>query len=257
MAVTVHPERVSRGLDDARMDEVGVDTTAVGEALEASDLQQIRAWLMAYCGRFGGSQADCEDIVQETLLRTLPLLTRVRQHPNWRGYLCLTAKRIWIDNARRTHAAEANLQRRDVSAQTPPFATDLTDAMNALSHHLSDTQVRVFLLCEAFEYRAAEVAQLLQTSESAVKSVLHRARQQLHQVRSEIQHGNTPTPAEPVGRTDLQGLYVEAVALGDPTLLLRILQRSMQHKGHRTGMGRAKALANRRRILVLPAIRAA
>ncbi|HEY8236570.1 MAG TPA: sigma-70 family RNA polymerase sigma factor [Gaiellaceae bacterium] len=170
------------------------------------ELEQHRAELTAYCYRMLGSPFEAEDAVQETLLRAWRGLDRFEGRAALRSWLYRIATNVCFDmlNARERRArpmdlgparepVESNLNALpEVTWIEPVPATALAaesdPAEVAVAHetirlafvaalqHLPPRQRAVLILCEVLRWKAAEVADLLETSVASVNSALQRAR---------------------------------------------------------------------------------
>ncbi|MFF2018306.1 RNA polymerase sigma factor [Paenibacillus sp. NPDC058177] len=147
----------------------------------------LQAALKRYCLSLTQSPWDAEDLAQDTWIKVLSYLQKA-EHRNIEALLLRTARNTWIDTVRRkmTFARILGLQ--------PPAAEGMEDsctagteaAFQALLEHLSPLQRTVFLLRDVLGHSALEAAELLNTTEGAVKAALHRARQSLPDVRKEL-----------------------------------------------------------------------
>src|SRR6476619_2457166 len=170
------------------------------------ELEQHRAELTAYCYRMLGSPFEAEDAVQETLLRAWRGLDRFEGRAALRSWLYRIATNVCFDmlNARERRArpmdlgparepVESNLNALpEVTWIEPVPATALAvesdPAEVAVAHetirlafvaalqHLPPRPRAVLILCEVLRWKAAEVAELLDTSVASVNSALQRAR---------------------------------------------------------------------------------
>jgi RNA polymerase sigma-70 factor (ECF subfamily) len=143
----------------------------------------LRADLHRYCRRLTGNLWDAEDLVQETLLRAFSRLGQVHHEvANPRAYLLRTATHGWIDALRRRSAE------REAQGELPGPAPQggvgpglLRDAGSALLGRLAPQERAAVLLKDLFDFRLEEIAELLGTSNGAVKSALHRGRERLRE----------------------------------------------------------------------------
>jgi RNA polymerase sigma-70 factor, ECF subfamily len=197
-------------------------------------LEQYRVELTAYCYRMLGS-ADAEDAVQETFVRAWRGYERFEGRSALRSWLYRIATNVCLDmlDARKRRARPMdlgpagepiveNLRTPDQLWIEPmPDGRILSEgdpadvvagresvrlAFVAALQQLPPRQRAVLILCEVLRWKAAEVAELLETSVASVNSALQRARATLE--ASEV----TPTRAASVEVADpeLLSRYVDA-----------------------------------------------
>lgn len=107
--------------------------------------------------------------------------TRSTNHPNPEALLFRIARNTWIDIMRRkatlSRVLELDQSPTEASAEYGSF--EIEAAFQALQGHLSPLQQAVFLLRDVLGHSAMEAADILDTTEGAIKAALHRARQAL------------------------------------------------------------------------------
>jgi RNA polymerase sigma-70 factor (ECF subfamily) len=147
-------------------------------------IESHRSELNAYCSRMLGSQCDAEDAVQETLLRAWRSAEGFQGRCTLRSWLYRIATNVCIDaaqqRARRPVPTEQWTELHAQTAEPDPAELalareELRLALVAAVHHLPARQRAVLLLRDILCWRATEVAELLQTSVTAVNSALQRA----------------------------------------------------------------------------------
>ncbi|MCE7984561.1 MAG: sigma-70 family RNA polymerase sigma factor [Caldilinea sp. CFX5] len=174
--------------------------------------EPYRRALLAHCYRMLGSIQDAEDLVQESLLRAWQRRETYAGRAPVRAWLYKIATNLCLDTLaqrqRRTlpvaHQAAADLDDPiPPDVNEPIWLEPFPDALLApaemmpearfaarervdlaflvLLQQLPPRQRAVLLLRDVLEWQASEVAQLLDLSVSAVKSLLFRARQTLTQ----------------------------------------------------------------------------
>jgi RNA polymerase sigma-70 factor (ECF subfamily) len=152
-------------------------------------IEPIRPRLYRYCQKLTGSIFDAEDLLQETLLKGFGSIGSgvfVNQPaPDARAYLCRIATNAWIDTQRKRMRAEraaTMTQAEETTRETPP----LTPAAGAALFERASPQERAaVVLKDVFDFSLKEIADLIQTSEGAVKTALHRGREKLGEIATE------------------------------------------------------------------------
>jgi len=169
-------------------------------------LEQHRAELTAYCYRMLGSPFEAEDAVQETMVRAWRGLDRFERRAALRSWLYRIATNVCLDmlsgRDRRARPMDLGPAREPVESNlnalpevtwiepipTSVVAPEGDPAEVAVAHetirlafvaalqHLPPRQRAVLILCEVLRWKAAEVAELLETSVASVNSALQRAR---------------------------------------------------------------------------------
>jgi RNA polymerase sigma-70 factor (TIGR02960 family) len=231
-------------------------TARVREAAErdrfAGETERFRRELLAHCYRMVGSAHDAEEIVQETYLRAWRSYAGFEGRASIRSWLytiatnvCLTAlapRRIRILPSGLAgpggDGAPTQLEPGAVSWLEPlpdgwiaPPADDpaaaavaresVRLALIASLQHLPARQRAILILREVLAFSAAETAEILGTTTTAVKSGLQRARARLDELRPEREELLEPTDER--ARTLLDG-YIAAFERSDARLLERVLR---------------------------------
>lgn len=140
--------------------------------------------LRQYCSALTRSSWDGEDLAQETWLKVWTIVSvKEEQVQLARSYLFRTARNSWIDRIRRksTLLSKQSVEELDLPQQQLDYVAIWT-AMETLVTHLRANQRIVLLLVDILKYTAAESAELLNTTEGAVKATLHRARIKLRRL---------------------------------------------------------------------------
>ncbi len=214
--------------------------------------EPFRRELLAHCYRMLGSVDDAEDLVQETYLRAWRSYQAFEGRSSLRSWLyriatnvCLTALErrdrrplpsgiggpsddaglsigpapdgvIWLQPAPDSWASSG--------APDPAAVTSLRGSLRlaliVALQHLPPRQRAVLILRDVLDWRAAEVADLLDTTTAAVKSTLQRARAQLNAVAPA--EDGVAEPREPDARVLLEG-YMKAFENADVDALTRLL----------------------------------
>jgi RNA polymerase sigma-70 factor (ECF subfamily) len=210
-------------------------------------LEQYRVELTAYCYRMLGS-LDAEDAVQETFIRAWRGFDRFEGRSALRSWLYRIATNVCLDmlegRKRRARpmdlgpAAEPiveNLRTSDqlwiepmpdgrvVPEGDPADVVAARESVRlafvAALQELPPRQRAVLILCEVLRWKAAEVAELLETTVASVNSALQRARATLEA------SGVTPARASSVEAADPELLrrYVDAFERYDMEALTSLI----------------------------------
>lgn len=149
------------------------------------EIRHFSDGLWNYCRYLTGSPWDGEDLYQETMLKALGGLY-TRWHPvNLKSYLYRTATNAWIDYCRRE---KRNLGVLDEAGEpTEEFVDthDIEEALEKLYDLFTPRQTAVFLLMEAFQFKAEEVATIVKTTPGAVYAATNRMKKKLKKIEFE------------------------------------------------------------------------
>ena len=142
------------------------------------------------CYRMLGESTEAEDAVQETFLRIHKNLRRYDMARSFKTWLLSIASNHCIDRLRkrRMHfvslddeptAAALALRSSSPTPEQAILAGELTDAIQKLLLQLDEHYRLAVIYRYWYQYSYAEIAQEMDTTESAIKSRLHRARKKL------------------------------------------------------------------------------
>jgi len=214
------------------------------------ELEQHRRELTAYCYRMLGSPFEAEDAVQDALLRAWRSLDRFEGRAALRSWLYRIATNVCLDmlNGRERRARPMDLgpAREPVieNLDSLPEVTwiepvpdglvtpegDPADvavsretirlAFVAALQYLPPRQRAALILCEVLNWKASEVAELLETSVASVNSALQRARATLEaKGPSQAESAETLDAPDP----ELLARYVEAFERYDMEALTSLI----------------------------------
>jgi len=224
-------------------------TLALTPAFE--DLEGHRRELTGYCYRMLGSPFEAEDAVQDTLLRAWRSLDRFEGRASLRSWLYRIATNVCLDmlNGRERRARPMDLGRARspdgpigeilpevtwieplpdgavVADDADPAAVaesreSIRLAFVAALQHLPPRQRAALILCEVLHWKAAEAAELLDTSVASINSALQRARATLE--AADI-HGLASGSALGEHDRELLARYVEAFERYDMDALTALI----------------------------------
>src|SRR6185312_2827237 len=213
------------------------------------ELEQHRRELTAYCYRMLGSPFEAEDAVQDTLIRAWRSIDRFEGRSALRSWLYRIATNVCLDML---NSRERRARPMDLGPSVEPVVSNLNTlpevtwiepipqsaisdgdpaevaesretirlAFVAALQHLPPRQRAALILCEVLRWKAAEVAELLDTSVASVNSALQRARATLDQTDVV-----SAAPAQPLSDADRELLarYVEAFQAYDMDKLTALI----------------------------------
>ena len=216
-----------------------------------SRLEEHRSELTAYCYRMLASPFEAEDAVQETFIRAWRSYDRFEGRAALRSWLYRIATNVCLDmlagRERRAtpmdlgpsqapEAANLNVLPETTWIQPIPDGLVAPDgdpaevavaretirlAFVAALQHLPPRQRAVLILCEVLRWKAAEVAELLETSVASVNSALQRARATLEAGKVSA---SDPAPALDEADRELLARYVTAFERYDIDALTALIQ---------------------------------
>jgi RNA polymerase sigma-70 factor (ECF subfamily) len=205
---------------------------------------QHRRRLLAIAYRMLGSANDAEDMLQETFIRWQQSSEAGIDSPE--AFLVTIISRLCLN-----HLQSARVKREQYFGQWLPepvltgpaadFSLDsqmddsISMAFLVLLERLTPMERAVFLLREVFDYEYAEVARILEQSESNCRQVLRRARQHLKQGRPRFD-------ASPGEQDELLQKFLQASSCGDMEGLLALISTDIVL--YADGGGKATAVPN-------------
>lgn len=150
-----------------------------------NELEQALPALRRYCLSLTCNVWDSEDLFQQTLMKAWPKLQSKTSTLHIEAYLITIAKNCWIDEMRKQTNARSFISQ--LSSDESSFIGDweVEEALELLITSLPPLQRTVLLLRDVFGYSGPEVADLLSTTEGAVRVALHRARKTLSRIQSQ------------------------------------------------------------------------
>ncbi len=203
-------------------------------------LEQHRVELTAYCYRMLASPFEAEDAVQETLIRAWRSYDRFEGRAALRSWLYRIATNVCLDmlkgRERRARPIdlgpaqeplESNLNVLSEATWIQPIPDPAEVAVErdtirlafvAALQHLPPRQRAVLILCEVLHWRAAEVAELLDTTVGSVNSALQRARATL--AATDVRASDATQPVD----EELLARYVKAFEAYDVDALTALIQ---------------------------------
>lgn len=174
-----------------------------------------RSLLNGVAYRILGTAADAEDVVQEAWLRWSQVSADEVDNP--RAYLVTVVSRLAIDRLRRASAQRESY----VGEWLPEPVSDLPDAaeqaeladsvefaLMVVLETLSPLERAVFVLHEAFQLPYAQIAQVIDRTESATRQLARRARDHVRERRPRFE-------ADRAARRRITERFLQACLEGD------------------------------------------
>ncbi|MDX3571961.1 RNA polymerase sigma-70 factor [Streptomyces sp. ID05-47C] len=206
--------------------------------------EEHRSFLLGVAYRMLGRVADAEDVVQDAWLRWAAADRGDVREP--RAYLVRVVTRLALDRLARIKARNEAY----VGPWLPePYVTDFGDTVQDIAERavladsvslavlvvlesLSPLERAVFVLREAFGYPHADIAAVLDRSESAVRQLAGRARRHVDERRPRYD-------VDPVQRRELTERFLAAATEGDLEGLLDLLAPDARLVGDSGGKAKA------------------
>lgn len=212
---------------------ISLEKLSAGHEPDENSTMSLQTSLKRYCLALTQSPWEAEDLAQDTWVKALGYMktsehtkemnehnqinntdhmndtgkmnksnltsstnsTTLTNHPNPEALLLRIARNTWTDIMRRKATLSRVLEMDHSGTEEAAVhgLFEIETAFQALQKHLSPLQQAVFLLRDVFEHSGIEAAEILDTTEGAVKAALHRARQALPAVRQELLQSDGPS----------------------------------------------------------------
>jgi RNA polymerase sigma-70 factor (TIGR02960 family) len=239
--------------EDASVTERTIARARAGDEDAFRELTDpYRRELQLHVYRIVGSAQDAEDLLQETLLAAWRGLERFEGRASVRAWLYRIATNRSLDALRASRRRPEDLQRltevTEPTRQTEPiwlepypdvllegipdqapgpearYETKETIALAFIVglQHLPPQQRAVLVLRDVLGFRAGEVAEMLDTSEPSVNSLLRRARAAFQSRLPAAGRERAPLPNSKLER-DVVGSFADAVEAGDIDTVVALL----------------------------------
>ena len=140
------------------------------------EVQAMRPMLLGVARSILGSDEEAEDVVQDALLR----LWQLRDEPirNVRGFARIVVRNLCLSKVRRKQVM-VDIGKADIAEETETSNNEQIDRMMALVDALPTMQQTVLRLRHMQDMSMADIANLIGTTEAAVRQSLSRARRNI------------------------------------------------------------------------------
>jgi RNA polymerase sigma-70 factor, ECF subfamily len=161
-----------------------VEVKSTYEALVVPLLEDLRK----YCFYLTKSKWDGEDLFQETLLKSMIFFTNTEPYVDVKPFLVRVARNLWIDQCRKQQRRKLLLAQPVKTSSTDNDYVEVRSMIEWLAERFPRRNIEMWLLFQHFDYTMQEIADAMETTVSAVKSVLYRTRELLRN-RDRLKHG--------------------------------------------------------------------
>lgn len=160
-------------------------------------VQRHQGSLYAYAFKFCSQKEEAEDTVQETFLRLYAKRETLDPDKNIRAFLFRVCRNLLIDHARKMRF-ESESKEPQVDPSLPP---DEALSVRERQHHLikaletlPEHQKTAMLLRHTEELSYSEIAEIMETTVSAVESLLVRGRKRIREILARTDAAHVPAP---------------------------------------------------------------
>ncbi|MBP2324963.1 RNA polymerase sigma-70 factor (ECF subfamily) [Kibdelosporangium banguiense] len=227
--------RLGRGLTDS---EVHLQPGGAEDLEEAAAVfMKLRPRLFGIAYRMLSSASEAEDLVQEVWLRWQAYDRSTVANPG--AFLATTTTRLAINALqsarvrRETYIGPWLPEPVDTSAD-PYLGAERGEALEfaalLLMEKLTPSERAAYVLREAFDYPYSQIAEILQSTEPAVRQLVSRARKHVA--------GERRTPATPAAQRELLSTFIAAARSGDMSALEQLFAADVTSVSDGNGMVR-------------------
>jgi RNA polymerase sigma factor (sigma-70 family) len=195
-------------------------------------IEPYRSDLWNYCYKLTKSPWDAEDLVQETLLKSLSILTKVFQELNTKSYLFRIATNLWIDQHRKRKLNVIDSYHiESVNDSVSTYEFDVMEHLEFLAQHLTAKQYVAFILAEVFQFKATEVGGIIGATQASVYANLNRAREALIEIKNQAEGSNDLLKNQNVKdikeKSETVKTLLEGFRKKDPAIIASILDENI------------------------------
>jgi RNA polymerase sigma factor (sigma-70 family) len=174
--------------------------------------------LQRYCHFIARNKWDGDDIAQETYIKALKYGNQ--QEKITPALLNKIAYHHWVDMLRKRKNETVEDDLHLVNRGQTNQLDETRDSVEYLLKNFTPNQAIIFLLKEGFQYQLKEIAAMLDSTETSVKSNLHRAKKRLEKEKEEKQWNSVDSYWDEEERQQLSEIFYEALKNQDPAILI-------------------------------------
>ncbi|TVY04311.1 RNA polymerase sigma factor [Cohnella terricola] len=132
--------------------------------------------LRRYCFYLTKSKWDGEDLLQDTLLKSLVFFSHTEPLLDMKPFLMRVARNLWIDEHRKKQRRLAVLVEPPKLYHNDNDYIEVRSAIEWLAERFPRRSIEIWLLFRYFGYSMQEIADSTNSTVSAVKSIIFRTR---------------------------------------------------------------------------------
>lgn len=174
--------------------------------------------LQRYCQFLARNRWDGDDIAQETYVKALRY---GNQQKLTSALLNKIAYNHWVDSLRKRKNEEVEADPDFAHKALTNQLDETRDSVELLLKNFTPNQAVIFLLKEGFQYQLKEIAEIFHSTETSVKSNLHRAKKRLEKAKEEKQNDSVDSYWDEEERELLTEIFYEALKNQDPAILIQ------------------------------------
>ena len=204
--------------------------------MKVTDFDTERSRLTAIATRIVGSEAEADDVLQETWLR----LSRTHDIDDLPAWLTTVVTRLCLDQLRRRRtravveaAATAPVDPASADPEADALLAEKTgDAMQIVLDALAPAERAAFVLHDVFGYRFDEISAVMGRSGTAVRQLASRARRKVQGAPE-----SDPSPAAHAESQRVVDAFLVAARGGDLATLMSLLAPDAVMRADLIGQG--------------------
>jgi RNA polymerase sigma factor (sigma-70 family) len=171
--------------------------------------------LQKYCHFLSQSKWDGDDLAQEAMLKAI---TYYSPEKISLALLNKIAHNQWMDTLRKRKKEELRNDQQHENTYTR--MGDAMCSVEMLMEYFTPRQAIIFILKEAFQYQSKEIAEILNTTEMAVKSSINRAKKR---IENQSEPNSLEFYWEEEDREQFWNLFHDSLVNQDPTHLIEAI----------------------------------
>jgi RNA polymerase sigma factor (sigma-70 family) len=186
--------------------------------IREEEIEELYSKLQRYCQFISQNKWDGEDLAQESFLKAW---LHYKYQPEISAALVnMIAHNEWIDTIRKRSKESLEDIPESSQIETDRIVNRL-EAIQQLIHQLTPKQAIMFALKEGFQFQLSEIAELLDSSEGAVKAAIFRAKQRLGKKDSKETNPLIDQYWNEEDRQQIEIILHESFKSQDPSILIR------------------------------------